>query len=61
MKTLRELALELLDDDYGITGDAWAVLYEILEQSEEEYEDIAQAVKNQDGRIYLPENHNIEV
>jgi 5-hydroxyisourate hydrolase-like protein (transthyretin family) len=59
MSTLRELALEVLDDEYGITQDAWAVLFDLLAASNEEYEDIAEAVTGADGRVFLPENHGL--
>jgi hypothetical protein len=59
MPTLRELALELLDDPHGITQEAWAVLYALLEASDDEYEDIAKAVDGSEGRVFLGEDHGL--
>jgi hypothetical protein len=56
---LRRLALELLDDDHGITQEAWEVLYSLLEKSGEKYEDIVKTIESSDGRVYLPEDHNL--
>jgi len=55
---LRELAIELLDDEHGITQDAWAVLHEALER--DEHNDIISAVDGNSGRVYLPSDHGIE-
>lgn len=59
MASLRELALEVLDDEHGITQDAWAVLYALLEE-QGEHEDIAKAVDGCEGRVYLPEGHGLQ-
>jgi hypothetical protein len=61
MAFLRELALELLDDENGITDDAWRVLYGLFEASDEEYEGIVRALKGTEGRVYLRENHGLEM
>lgn len=52
MNHLRQLALALLDDDYGITEKAWNLLHHLL--AEAGYTDIIAAVREQDGRYYLP-------
>ena len=57
---IRELAFELLDDEYGITQDAWTVLFRMFEQSTEEYQDIVNAVDGSEGRVYLRSDHGIE-
>jgi len=61
MERLRELALELLDDPHGISQDAWVVLYALFEASDEDCDDIAKALKGTEGRVYLRENHGIEM
>ena len=57
---MRELAFELLDYEHGITQDAWAVLFKLLEQSGEEYQDIVNAVDGGEDRVWLPSNHGLE-
>lgn len=56
-ETLRELALELLDDEHGISSDAWNVLYSALVEAG--HNDIIQAVDGCDGRVYLSEGHGL--
>jgi len=51
---MRELAILLLDDDYGINWGAWQMLSSVLD--EENCDDIVVAVGESDGRFYLPEN-----
>jgi hypothetical protein len=46
-----------LDDEHGITMDAWATLYALLEESDEEHEDIVKA-GGAEGRVWLPEGHS---
>lgn len=56
---MRELIIALLDDEHGISYHAWQLLVNVvLESGEENFDDIADAVKMQDNRVYLPENWN---
>lgn len=48
---MRELALELLDDAYGITLRAWVILRDKLE--EEGHTDIIDSVSACEGRFYI--------
>lgn len=50
---LRQMAIEVLNDDHGISQDAWLPLFELLEGN---HDDIIQAVEAQDGRLFLPED-----
>lgn len=52
--SLRQLALELLDDDQGINSRAWKTLSDML--YDDEQNDIIDAVKETEGRIYLTSN-----
>ena len=56
---MRELALELLDDGFGISMDAWSCLFPLLEESGEEFQDIVDAVETSEGRVYLEEDHGL--
>lgn len=51
---LRPLAIELLDDDTGISEVAYMKLIGALLENGEQCEDIEDAVDMVDGRIYLP-------
>lgn len=51
---MRELALALLDDDHGINATAWSMLRDLL--IDDEQNDIIDAIKCQDNRVYIPEN-----
>lgn len=55
---LKNLAIRLLDDEDGITEDAYAALLDILPES------LALAlnkeVKATEGRFYLPEGHSLQ-
>ena len=59
MNKLRELALELLDDEHGISTDAWAVLQPMLVENGDQ--DILDAIDGCEGRVYLSEDHGIEI
>jgi hypothetical protein len=50
-----QLVVEILDDDHGISMDAWDILYRILHRSGDP-QDILTRVRNSDGRVYLPED-----
>ena len=50
---MRQLAITLLNDEDGISTDAWYQLLEVLEDLE--ITDIHEQVKATDGRWYLPE------
>lgn len=50
---MRALAFLLLDDDYGITRKAWRILYDMLIESGEYYDDIINSVRETEGRCYL--------
>ena len=56
-KRLKNLAIRLLDDDEGITEDAYGALLDILPES------LALALNKEveatDGRFYLPEGHSL--
>ena len=54
---LRNLAMELLDDEHGITQEAWEILFQMLERNGDQ--DIIDAVTGSEGRVYLRENHGI--
>ena len=55
---LKNLAVCLLDDDEGITGDAYKALLDVLP------EPLALALNKEvdatDGRFYLPEEHGLQ-
>jgi len=63
-QTLRDLALDLLDDDHGISMDAWTTLYTLAEQEGVEFQDIIDATGVTEWiggrRVYLPDEHGIE-
>jgi hypothetical protein len=50
-QALRNFAFALLDDEYGINGEAWESLHQMLEDDDQE--DIIDAVKATEGRYYL--------
>ncbi len=54
---MRQLALLLLDDEYGISAEAWSELRVLLE-SDDGNDDILTSVRSADGRYYLPEDFN---
>jgi hypothetical protein len=54
--SLRQLAINLLDDSHGISEDAYDNLQEVLGEN---HEDIFNAVEFDKGRYFLPENHGI--
>lgn len=54
--TLRELAIRLLDDPHGISDVAWDLLSQMLVDSE----DIFLAIRKAEGRVFLPEGHEID-
>lgn len=51
---IRDLALELLDDDQGISAEAWKILQVMLEESGNG--DIIEAVETADGRFFIDED-----
>lgn len=53
----RTLIINLLDDEYGIPMSAWKDIESICDDNE--WEDIILSVRIQDGRAYLPENHDL--
>lgn len=56
--TMRELAILLLDDEWGINEKAWRLLRDALEAegaSGNNCEDIINSVRAQDDRWFLPE------
>lgn len=59
-KLIRTLALELLDDQHGITQDAWNALYVVLEETSVDMAaEFANAVDGSEGRVFLPEGHGL--
>lgn len=55
---MRELAIVILDDEHGIRMSAWKFLRDVLVEDgghEGRNDDILDAVKNTEGRVYLPE------
>lgn len=50
---IRQLAIALLDDDEGISLDAWELLADALEE-EGNNDDLINAVAGCDDRVYLP-------
>lgn len=52
---MRQLAIALLDDEYGINAEAWRMLSAALED-EGGNDDILCAVRSADGRFYLPDD-----
>ena len=50
---VREAAIELLDDEHGVSSDAYTALFPLLEASGNT--DICDAVKATNGRFYLTE------
>jgi hypothetical protein len=51
---IRDLALALLDDDNGISEEAWAILQEMLEESGNG--DIMDAIDSAEGRFFISED-----
>jgi hypothetical protein len=51
---MRELAVSLLDDEHGITTDAYRKLINVLEQTGTKHSDIQDTTRSQNGRVYLP-------
>jgi hypothetical protein len=51
-QALRNFALALLDDKYGINGEAWLSLVDMLDDDDQN--DIVLAARGNDGRFYLP-------
>lgn len=58
MLTLRTLAIKLLDDDEGITEDAYDYLLSMLDTKE--CIEIDSAVRKQSGRVFLPTDHGLK-
>jgi len=59
-KELRETLIALLDDENGISGDAYAKLQALaIGLQLGETADIFRAVEASCGRYYLPEDHGI--
>lgn len=56
---LRNLAIECLDDEHGITMDAWHAFVMAFQNAGVPHNDFLTAVDGQDGRVYLPEDHGI--
>jgi len=54
---LRELTIALLDDEYGISSEAYELLVEILPAGL--LLELTQAVRSSEGRVYLSENHEL--
>lgn len=54
---LKNLAVRLLDDEDGITEDAYAALLDVL--PEKLALALNKEVKATDGRFYLPEGHTL--
>ena len=50
---MRELILVLLQDEHGISWDAWTKLTVLAEQSDEDCQDILDRAKEFDGRVFL--------
>lgn len=48
---IRETAIAILDDDYGVNGDAWVCLYSLLRANGDF--DVINRVDATDGRFYL--------
>lgn len=57
---MRDLAIKVLDDPNGISSLAWEALYKMLSGLGDN-NDIIAAVKKSDGRVYLPDEHGVEV
>lgn len=58
MDPLKKLAILLLEDEQGITEDAYAALLDIL--PEKTALELNKWVKATEGRFYLPEDHGLE-
>ena len=54
---IQTLAVLLLDDEHGITGEAYETLIDVL--PELFAFDLNRQVKAANGRFYLPENHTL--
>lgn len=50
---MRTLAILLLNDDHGISAEAWSEL-RVLLSAGDDCDDIIEAVKATEGRFYLP-------
>lgn len=55
-----ELLVKLLDDDYGIPSDAFLLISQLVKgpvlKDNVIIQKIANSVREQDGRVYLPED-----
>ena len=60
MNKLRKLLIALLDDEHGISSQAYEELQShAIEQQTEETGDIFAAVSSCEGRYFLPKDHGI--
>jgi hypothetical protein len=55
---LKSLAVRLLDDEEGITEEAYTALLDVL--SEDIAVELNKRVKAAQGRFYLPEGHTLQ-
>lgn len=54
---IRELAIELLCDELGISNDAWPLLFQMLEADpDNDNSDIVAALDGGENRVWLPES-----
>jgi hypothetical protein len=54
-KQMRNIVINILDDEYGIGNNAWYSLHWLMMQFPPEFSrDIREAVKATEGRTYLP-------
>jgi len=56
---LRQLAINLLDDQHGISENAYGALMDTLSIADVECADIMKCAEAADGRFFLPENHTL--
>lgn len=59
-KNFRALAIALLDDENGISHDAFNLLEDFAQDNNFKAQDIFDAVDAQDGRFFLPETHELK-
>lgn len=57
MNKLRALTIALLDDEYGISNEAYELLVDILPAAL--LLELTEIVQSSEGRVYLPENHEL--
>lgn len=59
-KKLRKLAITMLEDDNGISENAFVALHELAEVTQTPFDDISRRIDATDGRFYLESDHGLK-